>query len=154
VARPREGHDGALPSANAVAARALVRLGHHFERPDLAERARAALEADGAKIQRSPRAFATALGVLELLDQSPVELALIGASGSAEREALELALSLHYLPNRVVTHAETSALHDEELPLLRGKALVDGRAALYVCKNGVCKAPVTDPGEVPEALAR
>ncbi|HVZ35417.1 MAG TPA: thioredoxin domain-containing protein, partial [Polyangiaceae bacterium] len=40
--RPKEGHDGALPSANAVAARALARLGSHFGRSDWLELAEAA----------------------------------------------------------------------------------------------------------------
>ena len=48
VARPREGHDGAVPNANAVAARALARLARHFDRAELAERAAAALDAFGA----------------------------------------------------------------------------------------------------------
>src|SRR5438445_638126 len=39
IVRPREGHDGAIPSANAAAAMALARLSYHLDRPDLREAA-------------------------------------------------------------------------------------------------------------------
>jgi uncharacterized protein YyaL (SSP411 family) len=85
VARPREGHDGALPNANAVAARALARLARHFDRSDLAERAMAALDAFGAQVPRAPRAFSTALVAVDFLREPPVEIVVAGAAGSSAR---------------------------------------------------------------------
>jgi uncharacterized protein len=153
LARPREGHDGALPNANAVAARALARLARHFDRADLAERASAALDAFGAMVERAPRAFATALVAVELLREPPVELVVAGRADSSDREALEVALASRYLPRRVVAHVEPDAAPPSSLPLLAGKTLVDGRAALYVCRNYVCERPVTDAADVERALA-
>jgi hypothetical protein len=37
-------------------------------------------------------------------------------------------------------------------PLLAGKTPVNGKAALYICKNFACQAPLTDPEAVPSAL--
>ena len=91
VARPREGHDGALPNANAVAARALASLGRHLERPELTSRARAAIDAHGALVARAPRAFATSLAVIDFLEAKPAELAIVGTPGAPDRTALELA---------------------------------------------------------------
>jgi uncharacterized protein YyaL (SSP411 family) len=151
VARPRESHDGALPSSNAVAARALARLARHFDRADLAERARQAIEAYGAIVGKAPRAFATSLGVIELLEAPPLELAIVGPRGGEEREALETALAEHYLPHVLFGHADPDA-SPSALPLLAGKSKVGGHAALYVCRSFTCRAPVTDPRAVPAAL--
>jgi aryl-alcohol dehydrogenase-like predicted oxidoreductase len=155
IARPREGHDGALPSANGVAARVLARLGLHLGRDDLKSRALAAIRAYGRAIERSSRAFATTLSVVDLLLEGPVELAFVGEAGSPGRTVLEAAVAQHYLPNRVIAHgapAGATAL-SSELPLLAGKALVGGQPALYVCRDFACQAPVNKPGDVSRALA-
>jgi uncharacterized protein YyaL (SSP411 family) len=153
VARPREGHDGAIPNANAVAARALARLGRHFGRDDLIERAREAIDAYGGLIARAPRGFSTSLAVVAFLGSPPAELAVVGRAGSPDREALEAALGRRYLPNHVLGHLDPDAPPHAELPLLAGKTLVGEQAALYVCRNFACQAPVTDPGAVDGALA-
>jgi hypothetical protein len=152
-ARPREGQDGALPNANAVLARALARLARHYDRDDFARRARAALVAHGRLIEQAPRAFATSLDVLDFLESTPLELALVGRRGTPDREALERAVADLYLPNRVCAHIDPDQPEATDLPLLRGKTLVRERAALYVCRNYACAAPVTDPGAAAAALA-
>jgi aryl-alcohol dehydrogenase-like predicted oxidoreductase len=58
-----------------------------------------------------------------------------------------------YLPNRIVAHHDPASQAPGELPLLRGKGLVDGKAALYVCRNFACRAPVIEPAEVERAVA-
>jgi uncharacterized protein len=153
VARPREGHDGALPNANAVAARTLARLARHFDRAELADRAASALDAFGAMVSRAPRAFSTALVAVDFLREPPLELVLVGRAGAPDREALEVALAERYLPRRVVGHVEPDAPPRRGLPLLEGKVEVRGQAALYVCRDYACERPLTEPSEVATALA-
>jgi uncharacterized protein YyaL (SSP411 family) len=104
-------------------------------------------------VERAPRAFATALVAVDFLRAPPVELVVAGRAGSSDREALEVALASRYLPRRVVAHVEPDAAPPSSLPLLAGKTLVDGRAALYVCRNYACERPVTDAADVERALA-
>ncbi len=152
IVRPREGHDGATPAANAMAALALARLSFHQDREDFREDAVRAIRAYGRMIQRQPRAFATTLLAVDLLLDGPIELALVGTAGAPDLEALRQELGRHFLPNRIV------AMHDPATgeagtPLLRGKSLVQGRAALYVCRNFTCQRPVTEVAAVAAALA-
>jgi uncharacterized protein YyaL (SSP411 family)/aryl-alcohol dehydrogenase-like predicted oxidoreductase len=155
ITRSREGHDGAIPNANAVAARLLARLGDHFDRDDFRNRALAALRAYGRAVERAPRAFATTLAVVDYLLEGPVELAFVGPASSPEMESLRSEVARHYLPNRIVEHAEVDASGRalvEGLPLLSEKTLVGGTPALYVCRDFACRAPVTRAEEVASAL--
>ena len=47
----------------------------------------------------------------------------------------------------VVTPAHAEEFADQ-IPLLAGRTLVEGRAAAYLCRNLVCRRPVTEPGEL------
>jgi uncharacterized protein len=147
VLRHREGHDGAIPSANAMAALLLARLSFHFDRDDLRRDAESAIKAYGRAIARQPRAFAWSLMAADFLLEGPVELAFVGSG--ADHRALFAAANARFLPNRVIAHQEAAG---STLPLLAGKTLVNGRPALYVCRNFSCQAPVTDARDVAAAL--
>ncbi len=154
ILRYREGADGATPAANAAVASAAARLSYHLDRPELRRAAARAIEAYGAAIARFPRGFAKSLCVVDFLLEPPTELVLVGRAGSADREALGRALVQHFLPNRIQAVVDPDADGDDDgLPLVRGKTLVDGKAALYVCRNYTCAAPITDPGAVAPQLA-
>ena len=79
VLRPREGHDGATPSANAMAALAMIRLSYHTNEPALRDEGRRAIEAFGVTLMQHPVGFATSLLALDFAWRGPAELALIGA---------------------------------------------------------------------------
>jgi len=155
IARPREGYDNAIPSANAVAARALAKLASHHDRQDYRERAARALHAYGKLVERSPRSFATSLCVVDFLLQSPLEIALAGTAGEPSYEALRKALGERYLPNAIFSHVDSSKPAEEAdaLPLSRGKTTVSGKAALYVCQNFTCAAPILEVADLDRALA-
>ncbi|MBI2000533.1 MAG: DUF255 domain-containing protein, partial [candidate division NC10 bacterium] len=153
ILRHREGADGAIPSANAVAASALARLSFHLDRSDLRDAAVRAISAYGRAITLHPRAFCKSLAVVDFLLEGPVELALVGTPGEAGFEALRQEVARRYLPNRILAHHDPAAGPPVDLPLLRGKGPVDGKAALYVCRNFACRAPVTDPAGVERVLA-
>jgi uncharacterized protein len=154
LVRPREGHDGALPSPNAVAARVLARLAHLLDRREWQTLARAALAAHAPAMSRVPRAFATSLMALELCQEGAVELVVVGEPGDPALEALLAEVSKVYLPHaaRAVV-APGVARKDSTLALLRGKTLVHNAPALYVCRNYACSLPITDPAAVVPAIA-
>ncbi|MCP9440527.1 MAG: thioredoxin domain-containing protein, partial [Nitrospira sp.] len=150
ILRTREGHDGATPSANAVAASALARLSFHFDRQDWREAAIGAIRTYGRQISRYPKAFAKTLSVVDFLTEGPIELAFVGHSEDERFQALRRAVAEIYLPNRIIATLTSGAT--SSLPLLQGKRLVDGKPALYVCRHFRCLAPITDPSAIRNAL--
>lgn len=152
IIRAREGADGATPSGNAVAVSALARLSFHYDRQDLREAAIGGIRAYGRQIARYPRPFAKSLAVVDLLAEGPVELAFVGAPNDPGLEALHLAAREVFLPHRVIAASDGMGKPASH-PLLVGKELVEGKAALYVCRNFSCQRPLTDPQEVTEALS-
>ncbi|MCP9469123.1 MAG: DUF255 domain-containing protein [Nitrospira sp.] len=150
ILRTREGHDGATPSANAVAASALARLSFHFDRQDWREAAVGAIRAYGRQISRYPKAFAKTLSVVDFLTDGPVELAFVGEERQEGFRALRQAVAEIYLPNRIIATLAPGAT--SSLPLLQGKRLVDGKPALYVCRHFGCLAPITDPRDVRDTV--
>ena len=90
-------------------------------------------------LTRAPSAFGWALCALDLHLSPPRELAIVGGPESdVARAALR-----GFDPNAVVAFGPA-----EDVPLLEGKTLVDGRPAVYVCERFACRAPVTDPAEL------
>ena len=143
ILRTREGPDGATPSGNAVAALTLARLSFHFDRADYQEAATSAIRAYGRHIAQIPRGFAKTLIAVDLLIQRPVELALVGVPGDSGYEQLCQTAHRFYLPHRVIGYHNPDGPASHH-PLLHGKTLVNGQAALYICRNFTCRAPITD----------
>ncbi len=152
IVRSREGPDGATPSANAIAASVLARLSFHLGREDFRDAATRAVRVYGKQISRYPRAFCKSLIVLDLLLHGPVELALVGVPGDPGYERLRREVHRRFFPARIIAHHDPGAPEPTH-PLLAGKGLVGGQAALYVCRNFACQAPVTDPQQIGQALA-
>ena len=151
IMRAREGADGAIPSGNAVAVSALARLSFHYDRQDLREAAIGGIRAYGRQIARYPRAFAKTLAAVDLLAEGPIELAFVGAPNDPGLEALQLAAREVFLPHRVIASTDGTGTTSGH-PLLAGKGLVGGKAALYICRKFSCQRPLTDPSEVTESL--
>jgi uncharacterized protein YyaL (SSP411 family) len=88
---------------------------------------------------RVPLAFGHALSALDLHFSTPREIAIVGPVDSpVARAALE-----PFQPNTVVAVGPS-----DEVPLLAGKGLVDGKPAVYLCERFACRAPVTAPEHV------
>ncbi len=151
IARVRDGHDGAIPNPNAIAAHALLRLARHLARPAWEERASQALRGYAQALQRLPRAFGSTLNALDFWSEASIELVLVGTPDTDGHAELIAALGDLYLPNRI--EARVDPARPSTVPLAEGKSLVDGRAALYVCRNFACQAPVTTPEAAASLLA-
>ena len=143
--RHREGHDGATPSANGSAAMALARLAVHFDRGSFRDAATSAVAAYGAGIDRQPRAFPTSLLVLDFLRRGPTEIALVGGPKDERTRTLQTPIAETFIGRRVIAHGSGEGGGEGDAhPLLRGKTLVGGAPAVYLCRNYACDLPITD----------
>ena len=151
ILRSREGPDGATPSGNAVAAMALARLSFHQDREDFRDAATQAIRAYGQQIGRVPRAFAKTVMAADFLLNGPLELAFVGSPTDPGRDQLMREVARHFVPRRIIAHGNPTVLESQH-HLLKGKGLVKGRAALYMCRNFTCQTPLTNPKDVAQAL--
>jgi uncharacterized protein YyaL (SSP411 family) len=139
VARQKDLDDHPTPSGNSMAAFVLLRLARIFGDDELERRAVSVFRLIREMIARAPTAFGHALCALDLHLSPPRELAILGPPASA----IARAALAPFDPNAVVAFGPADGV-----ALLEGKALVDGRPAVYVCERFACRAPVTDPGEL------
>ncbi len=141
--------DGATPSANSTMALNLQKLAILLGRQDYREKAGALLR---LYVDPSPRAVFQQERLLCALDawhRGWDEIAIIGPSEDPRTQALLAAAHASYRPNKVVARAEGPGdLATKRIPLLANRGLVKGCPAAYVCRDYVCRRPVTDPGEL------
>jgi hypothetical protein len=141
VARTKDLQDTPIPSGNAMLAWVLLRLARIWGDDDLEREAVSVLRLVEPALRRAPGAFAWALCGLDLHLSPPREIAIAGPVGSPVARA---ALA-PFQPRTVVAVGPS-----EEIPLLAGKGLVDGKPAVYVCERFACRAPVTSVAELTE----
>ncbi len=154
LARTRSTYDGAIPAGSAVAAETLLRLALHLDDDVLRKAGLKPLTALRRLADRAPTAFATLLNASVFADaREVVELAVVGPRDAPGTRALLAAARRRYIPARVTAWMDPSS-GPSDLPLLKGKTLVAGRPAAYVCRDYVCEKPVTDPDALASAIAR
>ena len=151
LTRTRSSHDGALPSGAGVAAEVLLRLARHLDDAELRAAGGRALTALAPLVARAPSAFASLLAAAWHLGDEVVEVAVLGAADDPRTRTLLDVVGRCYAPARVIA-SHDPARGESPLPLLRGKTLVDGRPAAYVCRNYACRVPTSDASALAAAL--
>ncbi|MBH25270.1 MAG: thioredoxin domain-containing protein [Myxococcales bacterium] len=154
LVREKPTRDGAEPSGNAVAARNLRRLATLTGAEVWRERADAVLAAFASEMRRRPTGMAYMLTALDYALDRPKEVVLVTRGAGPGAEALLEAASRTYAPNRVLvrTSEEGRGALVKQVPLVEGKVALGGAATAYVCEQGVCRKPTTDPGALRREL--
>ena len=147
VMRPKELFDNAIPSANSVLALELQRLALLTGEASYEEHALAAIRLVRDAAARSPQGFGHLLAAVDFYAGDPVEIVIVGEDPG---ELLEV-VRQRYLPNKVLVSARDDTAQDL-IPLLAGRAPADAVTTAYVCRRGVCRAPVADPAALAAEL--
>jgi uncharacterized protein len=136
VARKKDFDDHPTPSGNSMLAYVLLRLARIYGDDELERHGVSVFRLVRSALTRAPTAFGWALCALDLHLSPPREIAILGPP---DAPVVRAALT-RYDPNAVVAFGPA-----DDVPLLAGKAVVDGEPAVYVCERFACRAPVTDP---------
>jgi uncharacterized protein YyaL (SSP411 family) len=139
AARSKDLDDDPIPSGNSMMASVLVRLGRIWGDDAMTARGEGVLRLLAPAMERVPRAFSWALCALDLHLAPARELAIVG---DVRSEVARAALA-PFAPRSVAAVGPS-----DDVPLLTGKTLVDGRDAVYVCERFTCRAPATSPEEL------
>jgi uncharacterized protein YyaL (SSP411 family) len=149
VTRPKDLQDHPIPSGNSSATCALLRLSAFTGEREYERLALEVFRLLHEAAARHPQAFAHLLRALHFHFTPSREVALVGDTV----EPLARVVRSAFRPSVIVAGMRPG---DEEaqaqIPLLRERSAVDGRAAAYVCENFACKLPVTEPEELEKAL--
>jgi uncharacterized protein YyaL (SSP411 family) len=143
IARTRDAHDSSIPSGNAMAVTALLRLAKLTGRTDLLDRAEKTLRLFGGLLTQSPQAAGQMLLALDFYLGPVDEVAVVEAQAEETREALQL-LRQGFWPRRVLAFkpaGNVPATLEQTIPLLAGKS-AQGSVTVYFCRDFACQAPV------------
>jgi uncharacterized protein YyaL (SSP411 family) len=150
--RMKDIHDGSIPSGNATAALALLRLSHFTSRPDYREVAERTILFHRSQLAEHPMASAQMLIALDFLIGPVDEIVIAGHRDDPETEQILRALRSRFHPTRVIVcHDPADGPVSSSIPLLTARTMIDGRTTVYQCRDRVCSAPIV--GAVPHLVA-
>jgi len=136
--RPKTFSDESLPAGNAIAARALLRLGHLCAEPRYLDAAERTLKAAFPAITRNPEAHATMLLALQDVLEPPSMVILRGKPERLVEWRKEL--DKHFEPHRIVLAIPGDITN---LTGLLKECVPRGDICAYVCRGIQCSQPIT-----------
>jgi uncharacterized protein YyaL (SSP411 family) len=156
IVRQKEGYDGAVPSGNSVAMMNLIRLGRITANPKLEQKAAALGKLFSGQLVQSPTGFTQMLCAVDFSAGPSFEVVIACRRGAEDTKLMLRTVESVYLPNKVVILRPDD---DKDpiltlAPYLEAQIGRDGKATAYVCRNYACQAPVTDPQQMLELLAK
>ncbi|HSK31272.1 MAG TPA: thioredoxin domain-containing protein, partial [Candidatus Limnocylindria bacterium] len=143
IARAKPVFDASIPSGNAMATQALLRLYHCTGNDEYRNRAETVLRSYYEAMASQPFGFAHLLCALDQYMNPAKEIFVVGEPDDEETRALIKQIQSLYLPNKTLQLISPRAGLENVSPLLQGKAQVNGKTTVYVCQNFTCSAPVT-----------
>jgi uncharacterized protein YyaL (SSP411 family) len=143
IARPVDIQDGALPSANSVAASALLRLSALTGEQSYASRATEVIDSMRPALEAAPIALTGIVAAAELAASGVVEVVVTG-----DRPDLLEVVRERYLPGAVLAWGEPTGS-----PLWEGRTDPKYANLAFVCRHFACEAPTSEPGELAAQLS-
>ena len=152
IARHKELDDNPTPSGQSLMATVLLRLARLRGDERMEQEAAAVLRLAEPYLERAAPALGQLLCALEMHLSPPQEIAIVGPRRPSRDAAAGGGRALR-LPSRTPSTPSATGDRPTTCRCSRASRLVDGLPAVYICERFACRAPLTDPAAVAEALA-
>ena len=147
ILQVKEDYDGAVPSANSVAALGLLRLGKITDQQEYIDMAEKTLLLFSDNLANTPRAVPYLLQALDFLVNEPRRAVITGEPDSTGARDLIAAAHGVYQPNKVILGvADPVEKFAKELP-------VEKTSAVYLCTGTACQEPTSNALKLREMMA-
>ncbi|QMU62356.1 MAG: DUF255 domain-containing protein [Gammaproteobacteria bacterium] len=149
LVREKPYFDGAEPSGNSVAALNLLRLYEFTSNDSYRMRADKAFKSANQILTENPTALSEMILAVDYYLDNPKEIVIVTPQDKKQdAEHFIKKYRENYLPNKVlIVLSEGSEQSNvaNSIPLVKGKIAMQGETTAYVCEQGTCKLPTSDP---------
>lgn len=154
ITRNRDFYDGAVPSGNAMAATALIRLSRLTAKHDWQPVIDATIEACSSQITRHATSASQMLIALDFQIGPSWEIALIGNPEEDETQQALRMIRDTYQPRKVIALSSSDKEQGASIVgLLQDKKAENGLTT-YLCQNGTCQAPIVGIEKLQSELSK
>src|SRR5260221_968791 len=140
IAKKKEVFDNVIPASNSVMARCLFHLGTLLDKDEWKNRA-VEMTSKLSSIISSEPTYMSNCGILFSEITEGMNEVVITGNGLEE---IRKDIQSNYIPFAVYVGAKAKS----SLSLMEGRESLDGKTKIYVCRNKVCKLPVSNSKEV------
>jgi uncharacterized protein len=152
IVNQKEIYDGAIPSGNSIMILNLLRMSKITADADYEEKAMMINRAFSSIISRSPTAFAQALIGYDFGFGPSFEIVISSNEYDHYAHMMVKEIRKCYQPAKIVLVKTVSNNLQNIAPYVSGQNPINGKAAVYLCKNFSCDFPIADYKNIREVL--
>lgn len=162
LVRTKDDYDGSEPSYNSTAAYSLVRLYNIFYDDKFKRRAEKLFSAFASHIAKMPIGLPMMTVAAAAFAKPPNSTVIYGDLNTPATQSLIKTLHRQYNPFRVIIQASFGSesakfFHSKGVDLFKSLETdlsVDGRPAVYICKDFTCGLPITDEDALAKSISQ
>jgi uncharacterized protein YyaL (SSP411 family) len=143
IARKMEINDNVIPASNSAMAKNMFQLGHYFYNDNYLQMAKQMLINVKDDMKKSGAYYSNWGILLNKFINSSYEIAICGKDAFEVRKSLE--------QQKVQYAVIAGSIENSDLPMLKDR-YKEGKTAIYICKDRVCKMPVYGVDEALELM--
>jgi uncharacterized protein len=150
ITRTKDMQDGSVPSGNATAALAMIKLARLTDRQDLLEKAERTVNMHYSQMDENPMSATQMLIAQNLLLGPTEEIVIVGEPNSEEVKQVVRKARSRFSPHCMIA---VQCKKDDSLALFKDRVSIDGKVTVYYCKDRTCSSPWVGVSAVLQGLS-